>query len=83
MVGDIVLDWPKRRVEKWAPNLLLTTIEFLHLQMLMQQAGRPVTYAALLASLWGQESKQHREHLRVIIGALRKKLRIVLLTRLI
>ena len=74
VVGDIVLDSSRRRVEKSGCEVSLTPIEFRTLQMLMQQAGTPVTYAALLASLWGQDSKQHREHLRVIISALRKKL---------
>jgi two-component system, OmpR family, KDP operon response regulator KdpE len=74
VVGNIVLDSCRRRVEKSGSEVSLTPIEFRTLQMLMQQAGTPVTYAALLASLWGQESKQHREHLRVIISALRKKL---------
>jgi two-component system KDP operon response regulator KdpE len=74
VVGNIVLDSARRRVEKSGSEIALTPIEFRTLQMLMQQAGTPVTYAALLASLWGQESKQHREHLRVIISALRKKI---------
>jgi two-component system KDP operon response regulator KdpE len=74
VVGDIVLDSATRRVEKSGSEVPLTPIEFRTLQVLMQQAGRPVTYAALFASVWGQESKQHREHLRVIISALRKKL---------
>ena len=74
VVGNIVLDSSRRRVEKSGSEVSLTPIEFRTLQMLMQRAGTPVTYATLLASLWGQESKQHREHLRVIISALRKKL---------
>ena len=74
VVGNIVLDSARRQVEKSGSEVSLTPIEFRTLQMLMQQAGTPVTYAALLASLWGHESKQHREHLRVIISALRKKL---------
>jgi two-component system KDP operon response regulator KdpE len=74
VVGNIVLDSARRRVEKSGSEVSLTPIEFRTLQMLMQRAGTPVTYATLLASLWGQESKQHREHLRVIISALRKKL---------
>jgi len=73
IVGEIVLDAAKRRVEKSGSEVLLSPLEFRALQMLMQQAGKPITYATLLATLWGQESRQHREHLRVLIGALRKK----------
>lgn len=74
VVGEIALDPVKRRVEKSGSEVSLTPLEFRTLQMLMEQVGRPVTYNALLATLWGQESIQHRYHLRVVIGALRKKL---------
>jgi len=74
VVGEIVLDQAKRRVEKAGAEVSLTPLEFRTLQMLMEQAGRPVAYTVLLATLWGQESRQHREHLRVVIGALRRKL---------
>jgi two-component system KDP operon response regulator KdpE len=74
VVGEIVLDPARHQVEKSGYEVLLTPLEFRTLQMLMEQAGRPVTYATLRATLWGQESRQHREHLRVIISALRKKL---------
>jgi two-component system KDP operon response regulator KdpE len=74
VVGEIALDPARRRVEKSGAEVSLTPLEFRTLQMLMEQAGRPVTYTALLATLWGQESIQHRYHLRVVIGGLRKKL---------
>jgi|HubBroStandDraft_5_1064220.scaffolds.fasta_scaffold42062_2 two-component system KDP operon response regulator KdpE len=74
VVGEITLDPAKRRVEKSGSQVLLTPLEFRTLQTLMEQAGRPVSHTALLATLWGKESRQHRYHLRVIVGVLRKKL---------
>jgi two-component system KDP operon response regulator KdpE len=74
VVGDIVLDPVKRRVAKAGSEVSLTPLEFRTLHALMEQAGRPVAHGVLLATLWGQESRQHREHLRVVIGGLRRKL---------
>ena len=74
VIGKIVLDSARHRVEKSGSEVSLTPLEFRTLQMLMQQAGRPITYSALLVALWGQDSKPHREHLRVVISALRKKI---------
>jgi DNA-binding response OmpR family regulator len=74
VVGEIVLDSGRHRVEKSGSAVSLTPTEFRTLQMLMQQTGRPIAHSALLASLWGQESKRHRENLRVVISALRRKL---------
>jgi len=72
--GDIMLDPAKRRVEKAGSEVALTPIEFRTLQLLMRQAGGPICYSTLLSTLWGHESQSHREHLRVVISALRKKL---------
>jgi two-component system, OmpR family, KDP operon response regulator KdpE len=73
-VRDIVLDPTLHLVEKAGINILLTPLEFRALHILMEQAGKPVTYATLLTTLWGPERAQRREHLRVLIGGLRKKL---------
>jgi two-component system, OmpR family, KDP operon response regulator KdpE len=74
VVGDIMLDPARHRVEKAGSEVSLTPIEFRTLHILMDQAGKPVPYAALVTALWGEESILHRERLRVVIGALRKKI---------
>ncbi|WP_263354621.1 response regulator transcription factor [Acidicapsa acidisoli] len=74
VVRDIVLDPTLHMVEKAGTNILLTPLEFRALHILMEQAGKPVTHATLLTTLWGPERAQRREHLRVLIGGLRKKL---------
>jgi two-component system KDP operon response regulator KdpE len=74
MVRDIVLDPTAHRVEKSGAAISLTPLEFRALHILMEQAGKPVTHATLLTTLWSPERAQRREHLRVLIGGLRKKL---------
>jgi two-component system, OmpR family, KDP operon response regulator KdpE len=74
VVREIVLDSARHRVEKSGSEVSLTPTEFRTLKMLMQQTGRPIAHSALLATLWGRESKRHRENLRVVISALRSKL---------
>jgi two-component system KDP operon response regulator KdpE len=74
VVGEIVLDPTRHRVEKAGSEVLLTPTEFRVLKLLMQQPGIPVSYSTLLAEIWGQESIPNREHLRVVISNLRKKL---------
>src|SRR5271163_705326 len=72
-IGEITLDPIKRRVLKSGIELKLTPREFDATQFLMENAGRPVTHARLLALLWGSGYGDEREYLRVLISTLRKK----------
>jgi two-component system, OmpR family, KDP operon response regulator KdpE len=74
IVGEIVLDPARHRVEKAGSEVPLTPTEFRALKLLMQQPGLPISYSTLLAAIWGQQSEVNRKHLRVVIGTLRKKL---------
>jgi len=74
MVGDLLLDFARHRVQQSGCEIPLTPTEFRALRALMEQAGRPITHAKLLAMVWGPEFTQHREYLRVLIRGLRKKL---------
>jgi two-component system, OmpR family, KDP operon response regulator KdpE len=74
IVGDLMLDLTRRRVQKSGCEIALTPLEFRALHVLMEQAGKPITHASLLATLWGPECTEHREYLRVLICGLRKKL---------
>ena len=44
------------------------------LHYLMDHAGRPVSHARLLTSIWGSEYGNEREYLRVLVNQLRKKI---------
>jgi two-component system KDP operon response regulator KdpE len=74
IVGEIVLDPARHLVAKAGSQVSLTPTEFRALEMLMQQPGIPISHSTLLAMIWGPESSANREHLRVIIRSLRKKL---------
>jgi two-component system, OmpR family, KDP operon response regulator KdpE len=74
VVGEITLDSDRHRVAKSGSEVRLTPTEFRVLEMLMEQPGIPISHSTLMAKIWGQESRANREHLRVVISGLRKKL---------
>jgi len=74
VIGSILLDPVRRRVERNGVEVHLTAREFNALQLLMFQAGRPLTHARLLGILRGPDFASDRAYLRVLIGQLRKKL---------
>jgi two-component system KDP operon response regulator KdpE len=74
VIGEIALDPVRRRVEKAGSDLALTPTEFRALEALMRQPGIPISHSALIAMICGPEAKAKREHLRVVISCLRKKI---------
>jgi two-component system, OmpR family, KDP operon response regulator KdpE len=74
VIGSILLDPVRRRVERNGAEVHLTAREFNALQLLMTQAGRPLSHARLLGALRGPDFVSDRAYLRVLIGQLRKKL---------
>jgi two-component system KDP operon response regulator KdpE len=74
VIGSIMLDPSRYRVEKLGQEVHLTPKEFEMLRYLMQHAGRPVPHQRLLTTIWGPEYGNEREYLRVLINQLRKKI---------
>jgi two-component system KDP operon response regulator KdpE len=72
--GDFRIDIPARRVEVKSQEVHLTPKEFDLLVFLARHPGKVVTHRALLAAVWGPNSVQQPEYLRVFVGHLRKKL---------
>jgi two-component system KDP operon response regulator KdpE len=72
--GDFRIDIPARKVEVNAKEVHLTPKEFDLLVYLARHPGRVITHHALLTAVWGPNSVQQPEYLRVFIGQLRKKL---------
>jgi two-component system KDP operon response regulator KdpE len=72
-IGEITLDPMRRKVEKAGVEVRLTPREFKTMHLLMENAGRPIPHARLLAALWGPGYGDEREYLRVLISTLRKK----------
>lgn len=73
-VGDFRVDIPARKVEVKEKEVHLTPKEFDLLVFLARHPGKVVTHHALLTAVWGSNSAQQPEYLRVFIGHLRKKL---------
>jgi len=73
-VGLITLHPDRRTVGKAGAPIRLTPREFNLLRIFMENAGKPLTYGALLTSIWGPEVTGNRENLRVLISNLRAKL---------
>jgi two-component system KDP operon response regulator KdpE len=73
-IGEIELDRERRLVRKSGAIVHLTPKEFELLYCLMSHAGKPLTHARLLTSVWGTEYGSELEYLRTFVRQLRKKL---------
>jgi two-component system KDP operon response regulator KdpE len=73
-VGDFVIDVESHTTTVDGKLLRLTPKEFDLLVHLARHAGKVLTHRALLTSVWGAQSAQQPEYLRVFVGQLRKKL---------
>ncbi|MEO7135261.1 MAG: response regulator transcription factor [Vicinamibacterales bacterium] len=72
--GDLVIDREKFRVLRSGDEVRLTPKEFELLTFLAQHTGRVLTHRTILKAIWGANAVDQPEHLRVLIGALRKKI---------
>ena len=72
--GDFLIDVPSRRVQVKSREVHLTPKEFDLLVHLARHAGKVLTHRKLLVAVWGANSVEQPEYLRVFIGHLRKKL---------
>ena len=72
--GSLVIDRERFRVSIDDREVRLTPKEFELLTYLAQRPGRVVTHRAILRAIWGPQAVDQPEHLRVLIGSLRKKI---------
>jgi two-component system, OmpR family, KDP operon response regulator KdpE len=72
--GDFRADLSAHSVSVGGRELHLTPKEYDLLVYLLRNAGRVVTHRALLAAVWGGDSVEQTEYLRVFVGQLRKKI---------
>src|SRR5262249_25404064 len=72
--GDLTIDFDRRRVPREDAEIRLTPKEFDLLTLLVAHAGRVLTHKMILRSIWGTHGLDQSEHLRVLIGQLRKKI---------
>jgi two-component system KDP operon response regulator KdpE len=72
--GDLVIDRGRRRVIRRGEEIRLTPKEFELLVFFAQRPGRVLTHRAILKAIWGPHAVDQPEHLRVLVGSLRKKI---------
>jgi two-component system, OmpR family, KDP operon response regulator KdpE len=73
-VGDFAIDLDAHTVSVRGRDVRLTPKEFELLVYLARHPGKAVQHRALLGAVWGAESTEQPEYLRVFVGQLRKKL---------
>ena len=74
VIEQCVIDRDRHTVTRGDDKLRLTPKEFELLLFLAQRPGRVLTHRAILTAIWGPHAVDQPEHLRVLLGALRKKL---------
>jgi two-component system KDP operon response regulator KdpE len=72
--GDLAIDFDRRRVHRGDLEIRLTPKEFDLLTLLVTHAGRVLTHKTILKAIWGAHGHEQPEHLRVLMGQLRKKI---------
>jgi two-component system KDP operon response regulator KdpE len=72
--GDFRIDLAAHKVTVRRREVHLTPKEFDLLVYLARHADKVVTHRALLGAIWGGQSTEQVEYLRVFVGQLRKKL---------
>jgi two-component system KDP operon response regulator KdpE len=72
--GSLVIDRARFRVLRDGDEVRLTPKEFELLTYLAQYPGRVLTHRTILKAIWGPHAGDQPEHLRVLVGSLRKKI---------
>jgi len=72
--GGLTIDRERFRVMRDGEEVRLTPKEFELLTYLAQHPGRVLTHRAILKAIWGPHATDQPEHLRVLVGSLRKKI---------
>lgn len=75
-IGDFKVDQASRTVSVRDEDLHLTPKEYDLLLYFLRNPGKVLTHRVLLGAIWGGESVEQNEYLRVFIGQLRKKMEL-------
>jgi two-component system KDP operon response regulator KdpE len=73
-IGDFRIDTEAHKVTVLKREVRLTPKEFDLLVYLARRPGKVVNHRTLLGAIWGGQSTEQVEYLRVFVGQLRKKL---------
>jgi two-component system, OmpR family, KDP operon response regulator KdpE len=74
--GPFEMDRAAHIVRVSGKEVHLTSTEYDLLSVLVKHAGKVVTHRMLLNEVWGPNSVEHIQYLRVYLGQIRKKLKI-------
>jgi len=73
-IGDFHIDMAAHKIMLRNREVHLTPKEFDLLVYMARHPGKVLTHRALLSAIWGAQSAEQVEYLRVFVGQLRKKL---------
>jgi two-component system KDP operon response regulator KdpE len=73
-IGELEIDFARRRVSVAGEAIRLTPIEYRLLTTLARHPGRVMTHEQLLREVWGPHSTSQRHYLRVYMAQLRHKI---------
>ena len=74
VLGDLVVDYHRRRVTLAGQPVTLAALEYQFLAELSSNGGRVLTYAHLLERVWGERGGGDVRPMRAIVTRLRRKL---------
>jgi two-component system, OmpR family, KDP operon response regulator KdpE len=74
--GDVVINLNARLIHRQGCEVRLAPKEYALLELLARNAGRVVTHAQLLKTVWGPAHENDVEYLRVAVRAIRRKLEV-------
>ena len=74
--GPLEIDRAGHTVKVSGQLIKLTATEYEILKVLAKYVGKVVTHRMLLKEVWGPNSVEHTQYLRVYLGQIRKKLRL-------
>lgn len=72
-VGDFTVDLERHAIAVRGRELQLTPKEFELLAYMIRNHSKVITHRAILSAVWGPNSVEQSEYLRVFLGNLRKK----------
>jgi two-component system KDP operon response regulator KdpE len=73
-VGDLTIDFDRRRLLRGDDEIRLTPKEFELLAFMARNPDRVLTHRAILKEVWGASAVDQPEHLWVLVAQLRKKI---------
>jgi len=73
-LGDLTIDYGRRRVLRADEEIRLTPKEFELLAFLARNANRVLTHRAILKAVWGPNAVDQPEHLWVLVAQVRRKI---------